>query len=65
MIEKRTSFQNLFVERLSQMMYRREGIANWKEARKTWLHESKVIELADVLVYVLYDQEDTGGKFSK
>ncbi len=29
---------------------RQEVIANWKEARKAWPHESRVMQLADVLV---------------
>jgi hypothetical protein len=37
------------------MTHRQEGIANWKEARKTWPHEPEVMQLADVLVYALYD----------
>jgi hypothetical protein len=29
---------------------RQEVIANWKEARKAWLQESKAVQLADVLI---------------
>ena len=29
---------------------RQEVIANWREARKVWPHESRVMQLADVLV---------------
>jgi len=35
---------------LNSEMRRQEVIANWKEARKVWPHESKAMHLADVLV---------------
>ena len=29
---------------------RQEVVANWKEARKVWPHEAKIVELADILI---------------
>jgi hypothetical protein len=35
---------------LGSQKRRQEAIDNWKEARKVWPHETKVLELADLLV---------------